>query len=108
MLSLQLVGSGATETVTLSSVSLEPTFQELECTFCTAEPRSQVERPLALSYDFTSIQLLTTQSGTSPNPGELVQFSSATVELPVVPSFLLIITHHLCEREVSSLQPGHF
>lgn len=76
--------------VTLQSVKITPTAQSLLLSFCTAEPRSQVERPLALSYDFVSIMSFTTQSGDDMEIGGKASFSSAVVELPVVPSYLLI------------------
>ena len=90
MLSIDL-GTG-NDTITVTGVTLQPQQQELEVTFTTAEPRSQVERPLALSYDYTSVQLFTTQPGDSPAANAVVNFSSATVELPVAPAFLLIRT----------------
>ena len=69
---------------------LEPTLQELEVAFCTAEPRSQVERPLKLSYDFTSIQLFTTTLGQTVAPDAKMVFTAPVVEVPVVPAYLLI------------------
>ena len=88
MLPIDLVSD--TFLVAITGVDLLPQQQTLEATFTTAEPRSQVERPLALSYDFTSVQLFTTHSGGSPAANAVVSFSSAMVELPVVPAFLLI------------------
>ena len=61
-------------------------------TFITAEPRSQVERSFAVSYDFSSIMLFTTMTSKAGNIyiGDMISFSSAVVELPVVPSCLFV------------------
>ena len=90
MLSLNLGGVGAGQDCTVTGVVLAPTLQDLECTFCTAEPRSQVDRPLALSYDFTTVQLFTTSLGGTVQPGQFIDFTAPVVELPVVPAYLLI------------------
>ena len=90
MLSMDLLGEDADDVATVTGVTLEPALQELEVTFCTAEPRSQVERPLKLSYDFTSIQLFTQTLAQTITPGGPMEFTAPVVEVPVVPAYLLI------------------
>ena len=66
------------------------TNQQLECSFVTPDDSSLIQRPLKHVYDWSQVQSWYTTNGSTFVPGQDIPISSNSIELPVVPSKLIV------------------